>query len=280
MINKIRFTKMQGAGNDYVYIDATVQDVAHPERLAVEMSDRHFGVGSDGLVLILPSDKADFRMRMFNADGSEAQMCGNASRCVGKYVYEHGLTTQKTLLLETASGIKVLDLHVSDGKVSRVSVDMGVPVLEPAAIPVNLPGERVVDMPITVAGEEYRMTCVSMGNPHAVLFVSSLDAVDVHGLGPLAEHHALFPERCNIEFAEVVSPTEIRMRVWERGAGETLACGTGACATLVAAVLNGLTQRRAKLRLLGGDLDIAWHEDDRVCMTGGAETVFDGVWLR
>lgn len=271
---------MQGAGNDYVYIDATVQDVAHPERLAVEMSDRHFGVGSDGLVLILPSDKADFRMRMFNADGSEAQMCGNASRCVGKYVYEHGLTTQKTLLLETASGIKVLDLHVSDGKVSRVSVDMGVPVLEPAAIPVNLPGERVVDMPITVAGEEYRMTCVSMGNPHAVLFVPSLDAVDVHGLGPLAEHHALFPERCNIEFAEVVSPTEIRMRVWERGAGETLACGTGACATLVAAVLNGLTQRRAKLRLLGGDLDIAWHEDDRVCMTGGAETVFDGVWLR
>lgn len=280
MTNKIRFTKMQGAGNDYVYIDATVQDVAHPERLAVEMSDRHFGVGSDGLVLILPSDKADFRMRMFNADGSEAQMCGNASRCVGKYVYEHGLTTQKTLLLETASGIKVLDLHVSDGKVSRVSVDMGVPVLEPAAIPVNLPGERVVDMPITVAGEEYRMTCVSMGNPHAVLFVPSLDAVDVHGLGPLAEHHALFPERCNIEFAEVVSPTEIRMRVWERGAGETLACGTGACATLVAAVLNGLTQRRAKLRLLGGDLDIAWHEDDRVCMTGGAETVFDGVWLR
>ena len=280
MTNKIRFTKMQGAGNDYVYIVATVQDVSHPERLAVEMSDRHFGVGSDGLVLILPSDKADFRMRMFNADGSEAQMCGNASRCVGKYVYEHGLTTQKTLLLETASGIKVLDLHVSDGKVSRVSVDMGVPVLEPAAIPVNLPGERVVDMPITVAGEEYRMTCVSMGNPHAVLFVPSLDAVDVHGLGPLAEHHALFPERCNIEFAEIVSPTEIRMRVWERGAGETLACGTGACATLVAAVLNGLTQRRAKLRLLGGDLDIAWREDGRVCMTGGAETVFDGVWLR
>ena len=280
MTNKIRFTKMQGAGNDYVYIDATVQDVAHPERLAVEMSDRHFGVGSDGLVLILPSDKADFRMRMFNADGSEAQMCGNASRCVGKYVYEHGLTTQKTLLLETASGIKVLDLHVSDGKVSRVSVDMGVPVLEPAAIPVNLPGERVVDMPITVAGEEYRMTCVSMGNPHAVLFVPSLDAVDVHGLGPLAEHHALFPERCNIEFAEIVSPTEIRMRVWERGAGETLACGTGACATLVAAVLNGLTQRQAKLRLLGGDLDIAWREDGHVCMTGGAETVFDGVWLR
>lgn len=280
MTNKIRFTKMQGAGNDYVYIDATVQDVSHPERLAVEMSDRHFGVGSDGLVLILPSDKADFRMRMFNADGSEAQMCGNASRCVGKYVYEHGLTTQKTLLLETASGIKRLDLHVSDGKVSRVSVDMGVPVLEPAAIPVNLPGERVVDMPITVAGEEYRMTCVSMGNPHAVLFVPSLDAVDIHGLGPLAEYHALFPERCNIEFAEVVSPTEIRMRVWERGAGETLACGTGACATLVAAVLNGLTQRRAKLRLLGGDLDIAWREDGRVCMTGGAETVFDGVWLR
>lgn len=280
MTNKIRFTKMQGAGNDYVYIDATVQDVAHPERLAVEMSDRHFGVGSDGLVLILPSDKADFRMRMFNADGSEAQMCGNASRCIGKYVYERGLTTKEKVRLETAAGIKTLDLHVSGGKVILVTVDMGMPVLEPSAIPVSLPGERVVDMPITVAGEEYRMTCVSMGNPHAVLFVPSLDAVDVHGLGPLAEHHALFPERCNIEFAEVVSPTEIRMRVWERGAGETLACGTGACATLVAAVLNGLTQRRAKLRLLGGDLDIAWHEDDRVCMTGGAETVFDGVWLR
>lgn len=280
MTNPIKFTKMQGAGNDYVYIDATVQDVVHPERLAVEMSDRHFGVGSDGLVLILPSDKADFRMRMFNADGSEAQMCGNASRCIGKYVYERGLTTKEKIRLETAAGIKTLDLHVSGGKVSLVTVDMGVPVFEPSAIPVSLPGERVVDMPITVGGTEYRMTCVSMGNPHAVLFVSSLDDVDIHAVGPLAEHHVLFPERCNIEFVEVVSPTEIRMRVWERGAGETLACGTGACATLVAAVLNGLTQRRAKLRLLGGDLDIAWHEDGRVCMTGGAETVFDGVWLR
>lgn len=280
MTTQIKFTKMQGAGNDYVYIDATEHEVLQPERLAVEMSDRHFGVGSDGLVLILPSDKADFRMRMFNADGSEAQMCGNASRCVGKYVYERGLTSKKTVLLETAAGIKELDLHVSDGLVECVSVDMGVPVLEPAVIPVDLPGERLVDVPLAVAGEEYRMTCVSMGNPHAVLFVPSLDGVDVHAVGPLAEHHACFPERCNIEFAEIVSPAEIRMRVWERGAGETLACGTGACATLVAAVLNGLTQRRARLRLLGGDLDIDWREDGHVCMTGGAETVFDGVWLR
>lgn len=276
----MRFTKMHGAGNDYVYINGMAEAVAAPEKLAVRMSDRHFGIGSDGLVLILPSERADFRMRMFNADGSEAQMCGNASRCIGKYVYDNGLTDKEEITLETAAGIKVLRLTVKAGKVVSVRVDMGEPVLEPRRIPVALSGERAVNVPLTVGTTTYRMTCVSMGNPHAVIFVPRLDDIDIHAVGAAAERHELFPERCNIEFAEIVSPDAIRMRVWERGAGETLACGTGACATLVAAVLNGLTSRRAVLRLLGGDLDIEWNAaDNHVYMSGGAETVFEGEWL-
>ena len=276
----MRFTKMHGAGNDYVYINGMAEAVTAPEKLAVRMSDRHFGIGSDGLVLILPSERADFRMRMFNADGSEAQMCGNASRCIGKYVYDNGLTDKEEITLETAAGIKVLRLTVKAGKVVSVRVDMGEPVLEPRRIPVALSGERAINVPLTVGTTTYRMTCVSMGNPHAVIFVPRLDDIDIHAVGAAAERHEFFPERCNIEFAEIVSPDAIRMRVWERGAGETLACGTGACATLVAAVLNGLTAHRAVLRLLGGDLDIEWNAaDNHVYMSGGAETVFEGEWL-
>lgn len=271
---------MHGAGNDYVYIDCMKGAPAHPEQLAISMSDRHFGIGSDGLVLILPSQVADFRMRMFNADGSEAQMCGNASRCVGKYVYDNGLTDKTEITLETKAGIKPMRLTVVDGKVSSVRVDMGEPVLEPIRIPVALSGGRAVAVPLELPGAAFTMTCVSMGNPHAVVFVPRLDEVDVHKWGPIAECHPLFPERSNIEFAEVLSPEEITMRVWERGAGETLACGTGACATLVAAVLNGLAGRSARLRLLGGNLDITWSDDDNhVYMSGGAVTVFDGEWL-
>lgn len=270
---------MHGAGNDYIYINGMTQTIVEPERLAVRMSDRHFGIGSDGLVLILPSETADFRMRMFNSDGSEAQMCGNASRCVGKYVYDNRLTDKKEITLETKAGIKVLHLNVTAGRVESVRVDMGEPELRPERIPVALPGERAVDVPLPIGDTTYRMTCVSMGNPHAVIFVPRLDEIDVHAVGALAERHVFFPERCNIEFAEIVSPSEIRMRVWERGAGETLACGTGACATLAAAVLNGLTGRRATLHLLGGNLDIEWRADNHIYMTGGAETVFEGEWL-
>lgn len=275
----MEFTKMHGAGNDYVYVDCTRHELECPEQWATSISDRHFGIGSDGLVLIMPSDVADFRMRMFNADGSEAQMCGNASRCVGKYVYDNGLTDKTEITLETKAGIKKMKLLVADGKVSAVRVDVGEPCLDPKRIPVLLSGEQAVAVPIELAGTTYTMTCVSMGNPHAVIFVPSLDDVDVHTLGPIAERHSLFPERCNIEFAEVLSPCRIAMRVWERGAGETLACGTGACATLVAAVLNRLTQSKARLELLGGNLDIEWASDRHVYMTGGAVTVFKGEWL-
>ncbi len=275
----MRFVKMHGAGNDYVYIDCMEQSVECSERLAINMSDRHFGVGSDGLVLIMPSAVADFRMRMFNADGSEAQMCGNASRCVGKYVYDNGLTDKTDISLETKAGIKNLKLTAVDGKVVSVCVDMGEPELRPSFVPVSLPGKRVVSMPVEVAGRVYKMTCVSMGNPHAVIFVPCLDEVDVCTVGPEIEHHKIFPERCNVEFAEVLSSTEIRMRVWERGAGETWACGTGACATLVAAVLNNLTTKKVCLGLLGGNLDIEWKDDNHVYMTGGAVTVFNGEWL-
>ncbi len=275
----MKFVKMHGAGNDYVYIDCIDQSVECPEQLAVSMSDRHFGIGSDGLVLIMPSAVADFRMRMFNADGSEAQMCGNASRCVGKYVYDNGLTDKTDISLETKAGIKNLKLMVVDGKVVSVCVNMGEPELRPSFVPVSLPGERVVSMPVEVAGRVYKMTCVSMGNPHAVIFVPYLDEVDVCTVGPEIEHHKIFPEHCNVEFAEVLSSTEIRMRVWERGTGETWACGTGACATLVAAVLNNLTDKKARLKLLGGNLDIEWRDDNHVYMTGEAVTVFKGEWL-
>jgi diaminopimelate epimerase len=269
----IPFDKMQGAGNDYVYVDASRVAVDNPARLAVSISDRHFGVGSDGLVLILPSAVADFRMRMFNADGSEAAMCGNASRCVGKYVYEKGMTDKTEVALETGSGVKTLRLTVENGRVQTVSVDMGAPRLAAEQVPVHC--RNAMSVPI----DGMTFTCVSMGNPHAVAFVESVAENKKKKTGRRVENHPLFPERTNVEFAQLISPTLIAMRVWERGSGETLACGTGACATLVAAVLNGRAERRATLRLLGGEVEVEWSEaTNRVTLTGGAEWVFSGEW--
>lgn len=275
----MRFTKMQGAGNDYIYLNGFDALPADLGGLARQMSDRHFGIGSDGLVIIMPSDSCDFRMRMFNSDGSEAEMCGNASRCVGKYVYDKGLTTKKELTLETLAGVKHLTLHTQVNTVERVTVDMGEPILSAPDIPVNLSESPVIAHPLEVEGQTFAITCVSMGNPHAVIFLDGMDRYDLHHIGSLIEHHELFPRRTNVEFVEVLSPQDLRMRVWERGAGETLACGTGACATLVAAVLNGRSDRRATLHLLGGDLSIEWREqNNRIYMTGGAVTVFEGEW--
>lgn len=270
---------MQGAGNDYIYLNGFEKLPADLGCLARQMSDRHFGIGSDGLVIIMPSDSCDFRMRMFNSDGSEAEMCGNASRCVGKYVYDKGLTTKKELTLETLAGVKHLTLHTQNGTVEQVTVDMGEPILSAPEIPVNLSESPVIAHPLEVEGQTFAITCVSMGNPHAVIFLDGMDRYDLHHIGSLIEHHELFPRRTNVEFVEVQSPQDLRMRVWERGAGETLACGTGACATLVAAVLNGRSDRRATLHLLGGDLSIEWREqNNRIYMTGGAVTVFEGEW--
>lgn len=274
----MRFTKMHGLGNDYVYVNGFQEQVTDPSSVALRISDRHFGIGSDGLVLILPSEIADFRMRMFNSDGSEAQMCGNASRCVAKYIYDHGLSDKLVLNLETLAGIKVLYLKVDQGEVKEVTVDMGAPILEARLIPTSMKSdESVIASALMVGEQRFLVTCVSMGNPHAVLFVDSLDQIDVHGIGRQIENHPFFPERTNVEFVEVINRKELRMRVWERGAGETMACGTGACATLVAAHLNGLCESTAVVHLLGGDLEIEWREsNNRVYMTGGATTVFNG----
>lgn len=275
----MRFTKMQGIGNDYIYVNCFEESVREPERLAVAMSRAHYGVGADGLVLIEPSDVADFGMRIFNSDGSESEMCGNASRCIGKYVYERGLTDKTRVTLMTASGLKELQLKVSGGRVESVRVDMGGPELEPRRIPVKLPGEVVLNHPFQVGGMNWRIHCVSMGNPHCVMFVDEPDALDLSLLGPLVEHDPLFPNRTNVEFARMIRRDLIRMRVWERGAGETLACGTGACAVLVAAVLTGRADRTATVELAGGRLEVEWSpEDNHVYQTGPAAFVFDGVW--
>ena len=273
------FTKMHGISNDYVYVNGFKESVANPSDVAVKVSDRHTGIGSDGLVLILPSDSCDFRMRMFNSDGSEAEMCGNASRCVGKYVYDNGLTDKTRVSLETKAGVKILNLHLgTDGKVNTVTVDMGEPVLTPRLVPVvsNLP--QVVGQPIQVLGTDYKFTAVSMGNPHAVVFLDeSVENFPLEKVGPSFENHELFPHRTNTEFVNVIDRQILRMRVWERGAGETMACGTGACATAVAAILNGLSERKVTVRLNGGDLLIEWDEvSNHVFMTGGATTVFSG----
>lgn len=276
----MKFTKMQGAGNDYIYINGFEAIPPHLSSLAVKMSDRHFGVGSDGLVMIVPSKTCDFGMRMFNADGTEAEMCGNAARCVGKYLYDHGMTDKTELTLETLAGVKRIYLTVAHGRVTSVKVDMGEPRLLPGDLPVLLPGDRVVAQPIEVCGHRFSMTCVSMGNPHAVIFLDDLQAYDLHAIGRAIEHHELFPRRTNVEFVKVLAPDVLQMRVWERGAGETLACGTGACASLVAAVLNDRSRRAATLRLVGGDLQIEWDEtSNHVFMTGDAVTVFKGTWL-
>lgn len=288
MSQSIRFTKMHGAGNDYVYINGFDEHIENPEALAVQISDRHFGIGSDGLVLILPSDTCDFRMRMFNADGTEAEMCGNATRCVGKYVYDHRMTHRTEITLETKAGAKILQLYPDEkGRVRSVRVNMGQPRLKPSEIPVTaatpedmFPADAaVIDTPIDICGKEKRMTCVNMGNPHAVYFVDDVAALDLPCIGPAYENHPRFPRRTNTEFVEVVNRNRVRMRVWERGAGETLACGTGCCATLVACVLNGKTDRHAIIELLGGELEIEWDEaSGDIFMTGPATTVFEGIF--
>lgn len=277
----IRFTKMHGIGNDYIYINCMESIPDRLPELAEEMSDRHFGVGGDGIVLICPSDKADFRMRMFNNDGSEARMCGNASRCIAKYVHDHKLTEKTRISLETLSGIKVLSLNMStDGEVESVTVDMGEPELTAAQVPVRCPSERMVETPVATSWGDVEVTAVSMGNPHGVVFVDRIEDVPFETLGPELEKHPMWPDRANIEFLQVISPSEARMRVWERGTGETLACGTGACASAVAAALTGRCGREVTVHLRGGDLNIRWAENNHVLMTGSATEVFEGNYYR
>lgn len=276
----MKFTKMHGAGNDYIYVNAMQEQVLNPSEIAIRISDRHFGIGSDGLVLIMASECADFRMRMFNSDGSESEMCGNASRCIGKYVFDKGLTDKTSVTLETKAGIKILDLTVVDGKVSTVRVDMGEPILKPVDIPMDFPGDYAIQVPVTVRGKEYLLNGVSMGNPHAVIFTEGIESLNLPTIGPEFEHNELFPKRTNTEFVEVIDNEHVSMRVWERGAGETLACGTGACAVLVAGVLSGHLHRKAQVDLLGGTLQIEWNaENNHVYMTGDAVTVFEGEIL-
>lgn len=275
----MKFTKMQGLGNDYVYVNCFKEKIDDPSALAVRISDRHFGVGSDGLILINPSKVADCEMEMYNADGSRGEMCGNGIRCVGKYMYDYGLTDKEAISVETLAGIKYLQFFIENGKVAKVKVDMGSPILTPAEIPVVAKGERAVDEPIVVDGTEYRMTCISMGNPHAIVYVDDVKNLQIEKIGPSFEKHERFPNRVNTEFVKVLDRNTVEMRVWERGSGETLACGTGACATAVACILNGLTEEKVIVKLLGGNLEIEWdREENKVFMTGPAKVVFDGVW--
>ena len=273
----MKFTKMQGLGNDYVYVNCFQETIENPSEVAVKVSNRNFGVGSDGLILIRPSKVADFEMEMYNADGSRGEMCGNGIRCVGKYVYDYGLTDKTSISVETLGGMKHLDLKVEDGKVKQVKVDMGSPKLIPADIPILADGDSVIDAPILVDGTEYRMTGVSMGNPHTVVYIDDVQGLEIEKIGPKFEHHERFPRRINTEFAKVLDRNTVEMRVWERGSGETLACGTGACAVAVASILNGLTENKVIVKLLGGDLQIEWdRESNKVYMTGPAEVSFEG----
>jgi diaminopimelate epimerase len=292
----MRFTKMQGAGNDYIYVNCFDQPVPNdPAELARRVSDRHFGIGGDGLILICPSEVADAQMRMFNSDGSESEMCGNGIRCVAKYVYDHDLCRKPTLQIETGRGILGLELETAGDKVRRVRVDMGEPILDPAKIPVEFPrpvhADRIVDLPadkfISIHGSgswmedcgwDPRMTCVSMGNPHAILFCQFAASVPLELLGPYIERQPIFPNRINVHFAQVQSRGEVTMRTWERGAGETLACGTGACAVCVAGVLTGRTDRKVLAHLPGGDLELEWAANNHVYMTGDAVEAFSGEW--
>jgi diaminopimelate epimerase len=279
-MERLSFTKMHGIGNDYVYVDCMSRQIADPAALARRVSPRHTGIGSDGLILICPSSTADVRMEMYNADGSRGEMCGNGIRCVGKYAYDHGLCRRETLRVETDAGIKVLQLEIAGGLVTGVTVDMGPPELEGARIPVAGTG-RIVDAELEIEPQPglgtNRVTCVSMGNPHCVLFVDDVEHLDLERIGPRFEHHPFFPKRVNTEFVRVDAPDNVRMRVWERGSGETAACGTGACAVVVAGVLTERTARRCRVRLNGGDLAIEWREaDGHVYMTGPAEEVFRG----
>lgn len=268
---------MHGAGNDYIYMNGFVQEIENPSALAIRLSNRNFGIGSDGLVLILPSENSDFRMQMFNSDGSEAEMCGNASRCVGKYVYDNGLTTKKEIALETKAGVKYITLLEGDERARKVTVDMGEPILDPVQIPVKVDKEPVLNFPLDIDGKMWEISCVSMGNPHAVVFTTGIKELDLPVIGPKFEKHPIFPRKTNTEFIEVVDRKTLNMRVWERGAGETLACGTGACAAAVAAILNGYCDRKITIHLIGGDLEIEWDEqNNHVYMTGEAVTVFEG----
>lgn len=274
----MKFTKMHGLGNDYVYVNCFEEKIDNPPAVARFVSDRHFGIGSDGLIMINPSKTADFEMEMYNADGSRGEMCGNGIRCVAKYVYDYGLTDKTQISVETLGGIKYLDLTVEDGKVSLVKVDMGKPKLEADLIPIISEREQVIDESIEVDGKEYHMTGVSMGNPHAVIYVDDVKGLDLEKIGPKFENHERFPKRINTEFVHCIDRQTVEMRVWERGSGETLACGTGACAVAVSSILNNLTDTQVTVKLLGGDLQIEWdREKDRVFMTGPATVVFDGV---
>ena len=273
----MKFTKMHGCGNDYVYINCFEETVKNPEEAAKIVSDRHYGIGSDGLILICPSDKADFRMAMYNLDGSEGKMCGNGVRCIAKYVYDHHLTDKTRISLETLGGIKYLDLNIKNGKVETVVVDMGEPVLTPEDIPVAVSGNQAVNIPLEVDGKVWYMTCISMGNPHAVVFVDNTKDLDLEKIGPKFEKHPIFPEQVNTEFVHVIDRHTVDMRVWERGSGETLACGTGACATAMACILNHMTDDEVLIHLLGGDLLIRYdRETNHIFMTGPAAEVFSG----
>lgn len=273
------FTKMHGAGNDYIYVNCFKEKVEDINATAKAVSDRHFGIGSDGLVLICPSDIADFRMDMYNSDGTQAEMCGNATRCVGKYVYDKGLTDKTTVTLETLAGIKILKLNLNDkGEVETVCVNMGQPELVPKNIPINSELDRFIQQPVEVDGREYLVTGVSMGNPHAITYIDDVDNLEIEKIGPKFENHKLFPRRINTEFAQIIDRKTIKMRVWERGAGETLACGTGACATMVAANLSDLVDDEVDLVLVGGTLRIRWDKtENNIYMTGPAKFVFDGT---
>ena len=273
----MKFTKMHGCGNDYVYVNLFEEQIENPAKVSIAVSDRHFGIGSDGLITIGASEIADFRMRIYNADGSEAEMCGNGIRCVAKYVYDHKLTDKTEITVETGAGVKTLQLTVEDDKVTLVRVDMGEPILTPDEIPVVADGDRVVDEPIVVDDKEWRMTCVSMGNPHAVVFVDDVAHFELEKYGPLFENHVRFPKRTNTEFVQIISRNEAIMRVWERGSAETWACGTGTCATVMACILNGLTDNVVLVHLRGGDLRIVYDEkSNHVFMTGPATEVFEG----
>lgn len=274
----MKFTKMHGCGNDYIYVDCTTQTIADRNAAAKALSDRHFGIGSDGLICIDSSSVADFRMDMYNADGSQGKMCGNGIRCVGKFVYDHGMTDKTCITVETLAGIKTLHLFVQDGVVERVRACMGAPGLTPESVPVLAGGDCFIQQPVEVQGKQWPMTCVSMGSAHAVTFVDDVDALDLEKIGPEFEHHPLFPDRINAEFVQIIDDTHLKMRVWERGSGETLACGTGSCATLVSAVLSGLAQTKATVLLRGGELEIEWdRENNLIYMTGPATTVFEGA---
>ncbi len=277
-MNRLKFTKMQGAGNDYIYINCFEETVRDPEKFSIKVSDRHFGIGSDGLILISPSDKADFRMNIYNADGSEGMMCGNGIRCVAKYVYDNGMTDKDEISVETRSGIKYIKVFTENGKVTSARVNMGAPILEAEKIPTKFDGDSVVRRKLTIEGKDYEVTCVSMGNPHCIIYVDDVKNLDLEKIGPKFENNEMFPERVNTEFVHIVSDTELDMRVWERGSGETLACGTGSCAVTVASVLCGHCKRNTdiKINLLGGTLTDNWTDGGDVYMTGPAATVCTG----